>query len=153
MLIVIVEDDENKRKQLVKCIQGLLPKSEIVERQSYQSGLKEIVLSSPDIVILDMSMPTYDVTPKDKGGRTRAYAGRDILDEIVRRGLEVPIIVVTQYETFGEPDDQKSLEQLKTELQQNYPNIYRGAVYYQPAQSDWKNALENLIADLISAED
>ncbi|QDT44621.1 hypothetical protein Pan241w_47340 [Gimesia alba] len=88
MLTVIIEDDENKRKQLVNFVKELLPSSEITERRSYQSGLKEILGSTPDLVLLDMSMPTFDVTPKDKGGRTRAYAGRDILEEIDRRLLE-----------------------------------------------------------------
>ena len=148
MLIAIIEDDENKRKQVLQCVTELLPEATVVERRSYQSGLREIVESQPDVIVLDMSMPTFDVTPKDKGGRMRAYAGRDILDEIIRRRLPAAVIVVTQYETFGEGKEQKSLSQLTKELDEAFPGIFWGAVYYHPAQSDWKSGLANMLENV-----
>jgi CheY-like chemotaxis protein len=143
--VLVVEDDENKSKQVVTCLHQLLPEIHLEERRSYQSGLKEIVLSKPDLVILDMSMPTFDITTKDKGGRARAYAGRDILDELIRRRLETSAIIVTQYETFGEGSDKKTLEQLKKELTNEFPTTFLGAVYYHPSQSDWKRQLQILL--------
>ena len=147
--LLIVEDDSNKCNQLREWLHSKYPSFGITERKSYQSGLKEIVDSKPDLVLLDMSMPTYDITPQDKGGMARAYAGRDILDELVRRKLPASVIVVTQYETFGEGDDKKSLSRLTEELSVSFEEIYLGTVYYHPGQSDWQSQLGSIIQSFL----
>ncbi|QDT44618.1 hypothetical protein Pan241w_47310 [Gimesia alba] len=68
----------------------------------------------------------------------------------MRQPLVIPVIIVTQYETFGDSDDKKTLEQLKAELKHDFPSVYRDAVYYHPAQSDWKTALTKVIEKLIT---
>lgn len=145
MVVLIVEDDVNKSKNLFECVRQILPAAKIVERRSYRSGLKELVDSPPDLVLLDMSLPTFDVTSKDKGGRPRGFAGRDIMEEVSRRRLSIRALVVTQYPVFGEGKDKKTLEQLRIELRTQFPRMFLGAVYYHPAQSDWKSQLEEAI--------
>ena len=145
MLVLIVEDDKKKAKHLFDHVRRTIPQADIEERSSYRSGLREIVDSLPDIVILDMSMPTFDVSNRDRGGRTRAYAGRDILEEMQRRKITGKVIVVTQFETFGEGEERKTLDQLKSELADDFRGTYCGAVYYHPAQSNWQEELTVLI--------
>jgi len=54
-----------------------------------------ILAEVPDLVLLDMSMPTFDMTDKDKGGRHRGFGGRDILEDIARRGASTKVVIVT----------------------------------------------------------
>jgi len=148
MRVLIVEDDKKKAKHLFDHVHRTVPQANIEERSSYRGGLREIVDTQPDIIILDMSMPTFDVSNKDRGGRTRAYAGRDILEEMRRRKISGMVIVITQFETFGEGEDRKTLEQLKSELARDFAATYCGAVYYHPAQSNWQEELTTLIGKL-----
>lgn len=87
MKLLIIEDDGFKLDQLAKFAKCELPGAEIAERRSYQSGLKEAVESPASILLLDMSLPNFDITATETGYVTRLFAGRDILNELVRHGV------------------------------------------------------------------
>jgi CheY-like chemotaxis protein len=146
MKVAIIEDDVNKRSQIRDLVVATLP-AKVLEARSFNSGRKIILLERPDIVLLDMSMPTFDVSQADKGGRHRAFGGRDVLDEITRRGCTSKVIIVTQFDIFGDGSDRKTLDELKNELEQAYPQSYVGAVYYHPALSSWQRELSQLLID------
>jgi CheY-like chemotaxis protein len=144
MKILIVEDDPNKLQHLEDLISSRKPDAEIISRRSYQSGLKEVLGTVLDLVVLDMTMPTYDVSSFEKGGRTRVYGGREILREIARRRLPTKVIVVTQFESFGEGAQRKTLDELCVELQRDFDVNYIGTVFYHPAQTEWRDNLAKL---------
>lgn len=147
MRVIIVEDDQNKAHQIVLYITSLFPNSEIIERQSYQRGLKEILSNDFDLVILDMSIPIFDVIPEERNNSPEAFAGRDILRQMYRHKIESPVVVVSQFETFGDPSNSTSLQVISKDLSNKYTN-YLGHVYYNAAIDDWKRNLENLIGKI-----
>lgn len=51
------------------------------------------------------------------------------------------MIVVTQYDMFGEGQDLMTLEQLKVGLAQQFPNNYLTTVFYKSEQSEWRTAI------------
>jgi DNA-binding NarL/FixJ family response regulator len=143
MKVLLVEDDRNKERQLAEVVQAVLPEATLLDRRSYQSGLKEALLSRPEVILLDMSIPTFDVDPNagETGGRTRPYGGRDLLKEIARRKLATSVVIVTQYDVFGDGLDLMTLEELKIGLAQQFPHHYVATVFYQTAQSSWREEL------------
>lgn len=145
MKVLIAEDDHNKVKQLEEFLRSQMGESDIVTRSSYQSSLKETVFGGCDLILLDMSMPTYDVSATERGGRTRPFAGREILDEIRRRRLAVHVIVVTQFDRFGEGPGTINLEELRQQLTDEFPGNYVATIYYDPAQSNWRDELQATI--------
>lgn len=145
MKILIVEDDQVKLAQIIKFLNSNFTKHEINKKYSFQSGLKEIISSNYDLIILDMSMPTYDISSNETGGRTRAYAGKEILKQMIRRNITVPVIVVTQFDTFGDVGNTTTLQQLNQELQVLFNPLYIGTVYYNSTIDSWKEDLYNLI--------
>lgn len=149
MKILIVEDDENKRSQLVDFISNLFSFIDIRTAKSFQSGLRAIINSPPDIVLLDMTMPTYDITIEEDGGRPQHYAGREILRQMDRRSLSIPTLVVTGFDHFGEGANYMSREQLHTTLKIDHPAFYRGTIYFNAATEDWKPLLENRVNAII----
>jgi len=149
MKLLIVEDDENKRKQLQAYIRELSPDAEIVVRNSYSSGLREIVGAKHDVVLLDMTMPTYDIGVDEDGGRPQHYAGRSILQQMQRRSIIRPVIIVTQFDVFGEGGERLTRHQLDDQLRADHPSIYLGTVYYNPAIDGWKSELRLLLSSLL----
>lgn len=144
MRILIVEDDLNKLHHLEQCLLVEYADAEIIQARSYQSGLKAALQTAPNFIVLDMTLPTYDVSTTESGGRPRPFAGREILSEVARKMKHGKVIVVTQFETFGEGIQKKTLVELDAELRGSFPELYIGAVYYHPAQSDWKMRLLEL---------
>lgn len=141
MKILIVEDDQNKKKQIISYLTEVLENTIIQSKLSYKSGLKEITNNTYDLIILDMSMPTFDITNLDSGGKVLPFAGKEILRQMKRRSNITPTIVVTQFERFGDYEKSLNLEELKKELEKEYEGIYIGTVYYNPASSSWRKDL------------
>ncbi|MFI4912468.1 MAG: hypothetical protein ACIAQZ_12445 [Sedimentisphaeraceae bacterium JB056] len=145
MIIQIIEDDFNKLHQITDFIKCILPSANIVQNHSYQSGLKSIIEKKPELIILDMSLPTYDLSSGEPGGTFRYYGGRDILRNITRKKIKSKVIVVTMYEKFGEGHDALSLSELKKRLKKDFEENYIGTIFYQPSTIMWQNDLKNYI--------
>ncbi|RKG59856.1 response regulator [Corallococcus sp. AB011P] len=149
--VLLIEDDENKRGQLAALIEAVVPNVSLFISKSLNSGLRSLVVDRFDFVILDMTMPSFDIGPDDDGGRPQAYGGREILQQMDRRGIKTPVIVVTQFDRFGEGKNVTDLSELDSQLRLEHPDIYQGVVYYNVALTGWREALLAMIRT-VSAE-
>lgn len=140
MKILIIEDDVNKLNAITSFVQKY-PRIITEYRSSYQSGMRALLNKEFDLLLLDMSMPVYDVTAQGTGGRPLALAGRDILFQLKRRKMNLKAIIITQYEDF----DGISLSNLDQNLSLEFPNNYLGYVYYNTTQDSWKENLDKKI--------
>ena len=148
MNILIIEDDEDKSKKLEEFIFIEFPSAYIQFAKSFSSGLRAVVTGkdSLDIVLLDMSMPTYDISENEpSGGEPENYAGKELLAQMSLRSINLPTIVVTMFDSFGDASALMSLEQLVADLKARYSPPFKGCVYYDSTQEGWKSALKQLI--------
>ncbi|MDO7848525.1 response regulator [Hymenobacter sp. M29] len=144
MKILLVEDDEEKRQQLSLFMQEEFG-AQVTEARSRQSGVGALLRDQYDLIILDMTMPTYDVTPTEDGGRSQAYAGRDILQQMERRGIHTKAVVVTQFDRFGPAEDEVTLPVLDAQLEAAFPDTYVGAIYYNVGYAGWRENLRSVV--------
>lgn len=152
MRILVIEDDPNKEGQLLSFCRDCFVGAEVVARRSYQSGLKEAVANPPDLVLLDMSLPNYDVSSSGRGGKMKAFAGKEILRELVRRQIDTRVVVVTQFEAFYEKDERVSLSQLRQTLDREFPTHYVTTVFYDASGSAWKDELARAAGKLCGGD-
>jgi CheY-like chemotaxis protein len=148
MRVLLVEDDENKWSQVSAFVRQTAPSVELEIARSLQSGLQAVRESVPDLVLLDMTLPTYDVGPDEPGGQIHPLGGRQFLAQMDRFDINVPVVVVTQFETFGKDRDAMKLADLDIDLRTRFRDIYRGTVYYHAAIEDWKDALRRHIQEV-----
>jgi CheY-like chemotaxis protein len=149
MKILIIEDDENKRQQLELFLHNLLPNCSLAIEKSYNSGLRAISGDQKnDLILLDMTMPTYDIGRDEDGGRPQHYAGRAILRQMKRNGTCVPVIVVTQFDVFGEGQERMTREELDAQLRREHSAVYLGTVYYNAAVDGWKDELRAAVLSI-----
>ena len=148
MKILIVEDDENKLERISHYLRSLPETPSLTKRKSYKSGLKALLSEPVDLVILDMSLPIFEITRDEDGFEFEPFAGRDLLAEMKRKGIRTKVLVVTQFEAFGEGSDAMKLPELNVSLQQTFPELYLGCVYYTPSQSNWKEEIAAHLKDL-----
>lgn len=144
MKILIVENDPNKSSvvQLFLLVEHDISPEDVEIKSSYQSGL-ESILQKPDfdLLILDMSIPTFDITDFDDGGETLDRGGEIILQEMQRENIKIPSIILTQYEDFGGV----SLSEIDQALFNEFPDMYLGCIYYNTGQTNWHKELTNKI--------
>lgn len=146
MKLLIVDDDKPKLDEIRKLVSSDYNFDSIVEKGSYQSGLREIMTNTPDLVLLDMNMRTYDPSKIDPtGGRPRHFAGLEILRQIKRKKLFVKVIVVTQFPLFGTGKDEKTLEELTNTLSSDYSDYFLGTVFYKYSEDTWIKSLKMYI--------
>lgn len=143
MKILIIEDDENKGVQLSQFLHDTFTPIDLQLARSLQSGLRLIRQNRPNLVLLDMTIPNYDTGPDEPGGTTHIFGGREFLRQMERFDIDVPVIVVTQFETFGKPP--VGLKELDAELMAAHPSVYRGVVYYHASIHGWKEELKRFI--------
>jgi DNA-binding NtrC family response regulator len=148
MKALLVEDDELKTSRLRNFFVQELPKYQIEVARSYKSGLRALVSETRSLVILDMTLPTFDIAPGSEGGRPLSLGGRELLRQMKRRSLGYPTIVVTGFDTFGSEPKAVTLAQLDSELTREFGGFYVGSVYFNATTDDWRDQLRHLITTI-----
>lgn len=146
--VLLVDDDERKRAKILEQLTRLLPDGVVSTRASYRTGTAAAIELMPDLLVLDMTMPTFDRSPTEPGGRSRAFAGRDILRELARRKLLAKTIVISQYPEFIDGGERKTIGQLRLELSGEFPAYFLGAVAYKSGSTDWIDSLASILGQL-----
>ena len=141
MRILIVEDNSNKLNKIRKLLEKKYFNCEVVEAHAFNSGVTRVFEGNWDLVILDMSLPTYDITHTESGGDKKPVAGKNIMKRMINRNIFSPVIVITQFETFD--DDRISLESLNKEFEESFRRIWKGTIYY--GNDEWDLEFENLL--------
>jgi DNA-binding NarL/FixJ family response regulator len=147
MKILFIEDHPLKQAQITKFVSEKFAGCEIESKNSYISGLKELKTNHKayDVLLLDISMPNYDISSDDSGGDWMPLAGKNILKEMYLRDITTKAIVITMH---GSYDDGTKITDLHTELQKEFADNYIGYVYYSQINEDWKDKLCELLNTL-----
>lgn len=149
MKILIVEDDFDKREKIRFHVESELGlEVEIIECESLRSGLKTIIEGSHfDLILLDMSMPSFDTSDVEPGGgEPESFAGREIMAQMRLRKIFFPVVVITQYKSFEQGT--VDLEQLIDEFSSQFKDFFRGFIYYNSAIEGWKKQLSEHLKSL-----
>lgn len=146
--IILVEDDSKKIEDITSFMTKRLPKSILTVRESYQSGVREILNNSFDVLLLDMSIPTYDKTPFEVGGPYEKFGGYKILKELSRKNRPLKTILITMFDDFGESDQSITLEQINSSLSEDFPSHFLGSVFYQSKETKWQEELYPLLLNV-----
>jgi len=149
MKILIVDDSEYKVKKVSLLIDSIKDKNISYEKAfSYTSGLNKALEKDFDLLILDMSMPTYDKTKNESGGRFRIFGGREIVRQLKREKKLKPFIILTQYNKFDDNNKIKSLEDIEELFKKNFNEYHKKTIYYDTSSAKWKILLEEEVLKL-----
>lgn len=147
MKILFIEDHPLKQAQINKFVLEKFSDCQIESKNSYISGLKELIKNhnNYDVLLLDISMPNYDISSDDGGGDWMPLAGKNILKEMYLRDIPTKAIVVTMHGSF---DDGTKITELDSELKREFYDNYIGYVFYSQLNEDWKDKICQLLKTL-----
>lgn len=143
MTVLVVEDDENKRVQLFQFLEKIIPSEVVIFERSLQGGVSRVRSEDFELIILDMTLPQYDLSPDEPSDDTHIFGGQEFLAQMDRFEIVTPVLVFTQFEVFGKPPNEMNLEDLNHKLSLDYPTIYKGFVYYHASINTWKKELRD----------
>lgn len=146
MKILLVEDNHFKREKIIEFIRPLSDTA-IFEAASYNMGLTIASAERFNLIILDMSMPTFDRTEAESGGRFRVFGGRDIAMRLKKQNKLSPFVILTGYSDFSDGRDKLSLGQIN-DLLAMFGEDYKGTIFFESASSVWKEELTSVIESL-----
>lgn len=152
MIIAVIEDDAFKCAKIIEVISEQLPAAEFRTARSYKSGLRAAIADDLDLIILDMTLPSFDISADEEGGPPLVYGGKELLRQMKRRGVATPVIVVTQFEQFETTGDAVTLEELNSEMRDEFSGSLVESIYYNPTQSRWRELLRSAVAQVVSKE-
>lgn len=141
MKLLLVEDDEHKMNDIISYI-DTLKKNIIVETaRSVESGVQAAVDNRYDLVLLDMTIPNFDITEKSDGGKSYKNGGEIIVKELIDEEVAFRCAVITQYETFNN----ETIDQISQRIRQLCGDDYLGYVKYSTNTESWRQGLKELI--------
>jgi len=117
---------------------------------SFQSALRAIEASVPDLIVLDMTLPTFDRKPNGREGRMRPIGGYDLMYKMRHRSVTSAVIVVTQLEQFGDGEEEVSFSEITMRCERDFPDLFLGSVYYDQGGQLWQNDLAALVQTFLS---
>ena len=142
MRILLVEDEDPKRQHLLKFCDETFSHLEIDLTASVRSAIDYLREANAELILLDMSLPTFDISAKERGGRPQGAGGIEILRYLDMMELETPVLLVTAYPAIPIDGVQRELDDIDQLLFQEHPRIYRGLVYFNSVYGVWRQELE-----------
>lgn len=147
-VVLLVEDDDSKRERVANCVLSWDLPIRLEFARSRNSALLRLVEGGVvDLLLLDMTLPTFDVSPRERGGRMRPFGGKEIMRELKMNEIFCPTILVTQLDTFGTGISHTTLVHLVDDLRVMFPEQFLGYVRYSSSQSGWREQLRKLVTD------
>lgn len=144
MKVLVIEDNPNKLKQIKSFLNEYYDQPQIEETYSFNGGKAKLYEEEWNLIILDMSLPTYDITHTEYGGDKKPVAGKNLMKRMLNRKIFTPVIIITQFETFD--DDRISLDSLNQEFNEKFSSIWKGTIFY--GNDDWNIELKKLLDEL-----
>jgi len=146
--VLIIEDEEPKYVHIKKYIEQLVSNVSLLHLKSVTSAIDQLEDSLPDLLILDMSLPTFDITEEESGGRPQGFGGIEVLREMLIEGWLCPTIVITGYSAFQRDDIHRvTLDELSEELMNEFSSILKGVLHFNSSFSEWQVELETIISN------
>ncbi|MFV7514636.1 response regulator [Stenotrophomonas geniculata] len=146
--LLLVEDSDYKRTRISEFLSLNFSGLSVDVAVSFNSGARLLDSKDYDVVLMDMSLPTFDITSTESGGRFRALGGRELARRISRRGRSSRIVFVTQFNSFSDDVHSHSLKSLSDTLREDCGDLFAGVVYYDGAVAAWKDELLDILSAL-----
>lgn len=150
---LLVEDESPKRDAILAFMGEAFPEIEVMIAKSVRSANEQIIKRKPTLLLLDMSLPTFEIAPNEPGGRPQGFGGIEVIRLMDKEEIVIPIIVITAYEAFAKKDGQPiGFESLRDKLAQDFPALFSGLVFFDPIAGRWSDELRILISRIMESE-
>lgn len=149
MRMLMVEDEVPKQRHIASFLDEFVQNLDLYVARSVNSAVEILEAQSFDLMLLDMSLPTFDQDNDESGGRPQGFGGIEVAREMQMSGIKCKVIVITGYEVFPKGDGgQLNIGQLKTDLENEFEGLVVGVLHYNSAVDEWKSSLLGIFKEV-----
>ncbi|MEG8267969.1 response regulator [Acinetobacter baumannii] len=119
---------------------------------SVNSALDKIEAEVPDLLILDMSLPTFDVNleENESGGNPQGFGGIEVLKNLKIDRIVCKTLIITGYEAFSKKNSKPiDINTIKSDLLLKYSEYIIDVLHFNSTYDTWKIKLKDSIKALI----
>lgn len=146
--ILLVEDEAPKAVYIYSCLKEINSNTDIKTVKSVNSANAFLYNQLPDLMILDMSLPKFDmiVDSYQRGNSPSGLGGIEVLRFLTFEELYCPVIIITGYDYLnGENEEIISVNKIAEHFKSEFPEYIRGVIYFNSIYDDWKKHLSEII--------
>lgn len=138
MNILIVEDDSYKYSKIAALLGEHYPSAKLLHKDSVRGAVLHIRESTPNLLILDMSLPSHSLVAGEGSPVSMPAGGIEILMELkMLYKTDIPIIVVTQYPDVEIEDEYYSIADSKHVIAELYGIKSIAVIHYDNDSFEW----------------
>jgi CheY-like chemotaxis protein len=146
MQMLMVEDEDPKQRHISGFLNETVVDLNLTIARSVNSAVARLEAQPFDLVLLDMSLPTFDQNDDESGGRPQGFGGIAVLREMQMADIVCKVVVVTGYEVFPKGDGgQLNISQLKDDLDDEFGSYVVGVLHYNSAVDEWRTSLREIL--------
>lgn len=146
MKILIVEDDSYKYSKVQAFLQDLIAQSEFIHKDSVYGAVLYLRSEKPDLVILDMSLPSHPLVAGQGSPVSMPAGGIEVIMELKLLGkTDIHIVVLTQYPNVEIEDEYYSISQSQEVIREIYGMQRIEVIYYDNESADWSVKLRGAL--------
>ena len=139
MKIILIEDDDFKKKKILSFLKDSFNDVDISTAGAVTSAIELIKnQKEADIILLDMSLPTYDHDKNSDTGRPQGFGGIDILRYMEFIEDTRKVIVITQFDTFIIDGVNINVYDIEHKLSSEFNDTFFGLVQFDVVSDSWK---------------
>ncbi|ORE90245.1 response regulator [Aurantimonas sp. 22II-16-19i] len=135
--ILLVEDDDYKLNDIQKVI-DLRCRRSVERAASVTAALRAVSLRDYELVVLDMSLPTFDISGPGGGGSPQGQGGIEVLRLAGRLRNKSRFVIVTQYPDIEINGYDISLSDSGAILSEKFGLNIVDCILYEFDKPDWQ---------------
>lgn len=148
MKILVVEDEEHKRNDLVRRLEKNGVESDDAEIvKSVREAVLRVCQQKYDLIVLDMALPTFskETDTNQVGGLAQSSGGIEILRTLSANNIVTKIIIVTQYPEIIVNGINAKPSKAASIISERYKQQVIGVVIYSYDTPEWEEKFDRMV--------
>ncbi|MER9317045.1 hypothetical protein NKI31_16325 [Mesorhizobium sp. M0659] len=146
--VLVAEDVDGKFADLINVISDTISPDECVRARNLNDAEDLLMNEVWSLLILDLSMDISASGSMDLGSGHATLAGIDVVERISLLKMNVPVLIVTGFDSFQDPDrfdnDIMYIDDVDKLIGGLLGNYHLGIIRY--GRDDWREELINILS-------
>lgn len=151
MKVLLIEDEDHKRRELSRCLETCFPGEIDFEHvDSVHSAYWSVSACEFGLIVLDMALPTFSGDGgASQRGIDQAQGGIEVLRALKERGVCARVVIVTQYPEVDVGGQRMELGSAVAALAMRYGQDILGGIIYKYNSAAWSKKLKAILKGVL----
>src|SRR5690606_21603464 len=146
---LIVEDDSFKYSKIADLLKDLFPESALIHCDNVYDAVNYLRSESPDLIILDMSLPSHPAVAGEGSPVSMPTGGIEIIMELkLLKKNNIQTVVLTQYPDVEIEYEYYSIPDALNTMKSLYGLQTASVIHYDNDSNHWKDKIKEALGKI-----